>query len=134
MKASFNVDLTTQLYLLSQAVRKMFKVSWRKGVNQNKDHGIELPKCVSGDFQDIDDFLGVERKVGEYSNYLDWRKINGDDPLEHFLFVATKLGGAAWIQNMIEYYSLPYHELSVEDLESIKKKCETELKFREGTE
>lgn len=131
MKASFDIDLTTQLHFLSQAIRKMFKISWRKGVNQNKDHGVVLPKCVTGGFQDVDDFLGVERKIGEHSNYLDWRKMNGDDPLEHFLFIATKLGGAAWIKSMIEYHSFPYTELSIDDLKSIKEKCETELKVRE---
>jgi hypothetical protein len=132
MKASFEIGLTNQIYLLSQAIRKMFRVSWRNGVNQNPDHGIKLPKCVNAGGQSLlDDYLGVEREVDEHSNYLSWRKMNGDDPLESFLYVATRLGGAAWIRMMIEHHSLPYYNLTVSDLEAIKKHCEIEIAIKQ---
>ena len=133
MKASFDFDITNQLYLLSRAIRKMFKISWNKNAVQNPLHGVELPKCVNNPLSvSVDNFLGVEWKVADgHSNYLSWRKQNGDDPLDFFLFIASKIGGAAWIKMMIEYHSLPYSELSIGDLESIKNHCEIEIAIKQ---
>lgn len=123
------------LRLLAAAVRRIFKVTYKKDAIQPPDHGLTDPPILQGAGAQLptEFYLGCitdeERiRYGEYKTWLQWRHANGDDPLEHLLHAALRLGGEQWLRAAIDYHILG--GFTDEDLQKLRSKIQTEQDIR----
>lgn len=144
-KPSFKPDFTENLHRIAAAGARVLDVSL-KAQPLYTPHCIPRIDCVTGYTQlPLDALLGLPDGFSDstpqdgpvhwgedHETYLEYRVSEGDNPLLYIAMAGARIGGAAYIADMIDGVAIvPWNGLTVSDIRSLIEKAQLMLQIME---